>query len=87
MMSPHSGSQCPGFFNRDSLGLCHYIAHALHGHRLHCRLQVEDVQVHGATYDGPIRRIHCCFGWHIAMFFCDVRKLISNEIYLDTLMY
>ena len=77
-MFSHSGSQRSGVFNRYRLGLRHYPAHALYGHRLHCGLQVEDVQVHGATNDGPIRCIHCCVGRHIAMCFRNMRNKYFN---------
>ena len=78
-MFSHSGFQRPGVFNRHRLGLRHYPAHALHGHRLHCRLQVEDVKVHGAIDDGPIRRIHCCVGLHIAMCFRNLSNKYFNR--------
>ena len=87
-MFSHSGFQRPGVFNRHRLGLRHYPAHALHGHRLHCRLQVEDVKVHGAIDDGPIRRIHCCVGLHIAMCFRNLsNKYFNGNIFLVTLTY
>ena len=61
LLSIHLSSQRQRVFYWDRLGLCYNPSLAPHGHRLHRRLQVEDVQAHGSAHDGLICRPHCHF--------------------------